>query len=196
MPSGRSSADRGRNRRQVQGTAARRPERARGGKAAPKENGTKRAAAGTKRVAPGAKRPVGNKTVRKRSGDGTGGAFKLSSTRRASVLALVVCTMALSVSVPLRTYLSQRDELAAQERKQAQLAEQVEELEQRKTKLADPDHVEAEARARLGLVRPGETPYIVQVPSDESATQQQTEQQIDDIPWYEDLWKSLTGKGT
>lgn len=181
MPSGRSSAAQGgRARRRTQTPVARRSDRVRGGKTVPKDSGKKR--------------PGGKSAARPRSGASTGGAFKLSSTRRASVLALLVCTMALSVSVPLRTYMSQRDELAARKQEKAELVRQISELEERKAKLADPEHVEAEARSRLGLVRPGEIPYIVQVPSDQPAAPQPTEKQGDGIPWYEQMWKSLTGK--
>lgn len=185
MPSGRS-ADRDRDRGRAQSAAARRSGRARGGTSTSKDLGAKRGSTAKKRAS-------GRNAVR--SGSGTGGAFKLTSTRRASVLALLVCTMALSVSVPLRTYLSQRDELATQREKQTQLTEQIDELEKRKAKLSDPDHVEAEARARLGYVRPGETPYIVQVPKDRPEPPN-TEQEVDDTAWYEQLWESLAGEGS
>ncbi|MDI2031883.1 septum formation initiator family protein [Saccharopolyspora sp. TS4A08] len=123
----------------------------------------------------------------------TGGAFQLSSTRRAAVLALLVCVMALSVAVPLRTYLSQRDELAAQETQRAELEVQVRQLEQRKQELSDPEQVEAEARARLGYVRPGETPYIVEVPQAPAPPPPRAPGD-DGVPWYEEMWNSVLGK--
>ena len=43
----------------------------------------------------------------------TTGLLGLSSTRRAAILAVVVCALALSVAVPLRNYVAQRQELAA-----------------------------------------------------------------------------------
>ena len=89
----------------------------------------------------------------------------LSSTRRAAVLALVICALVLSVAVPLRNYVTQRGELDDTVRQQQQLREQVDELERRKAQLEDPAQVEVEARNRLRYVRPGETPYIVQLPS-------------------------------
>jgi cell division protein FtsB len=93
-----------------------------------------------------------------------GGMLGLSSTRRAVALALVVCALALSIAVPLRNYIGQRGELADVEQQQTRLREQVDQLEQRKQELSDPAQVEAEARRRLRYVRPGETPYIVQLP--------------------------------
>lgn len=139
------------------------------------------------------KRPGGQGSGRPQPS--TGGAFKLSSTRRAAVLAILVCAMALSVSVPLRTYLSQRDELAMHQQQQEQLRAEVRKLEQRKDRLSDPQHVEAEARRRLGYVRPGETPFVVHLPerkkqqTDGAAPAKPTEE-----PWYQQLWNSLTGK--
>lgn len=121
--------------------------------------------------------------------------FGMSSTRRAAVLALVVCALALSVAVPLRNYLSQRGELAEVQQQQERLREQVAELEQRKTELQDPAQVEAEARRRLRYVRPGETPYIVQVPDTApdgagSAQPDAPEPADQPQPWYSDLWRS------
>jgi cell division protein FtsB len=87
-----------------------------------------------------------------------------SSTRRAAVLALVVCAVVLSVAVPLRNYLAQRGALEDTVRQQERLREQVDGLEQRKAQLSDPAQVEVEARERLRYVRPGETPYIVPPP--------------------------------
>ena len=66
--------------------------------------------------------PARSRTVR------AAAAVGLSTTRRAAVLAIVVCALALSVAVPLRTYLSQRDEVKIQEQRQADLRGQVEAL--------------------------------------------------------------------
>ncbi|GAA2813153.1 hypothetical protein GCM10010470_55770 [Saccharopolyspora taberi] len=173
-----SGRERDPRRRRGEAPAARRSERVR--RSAPKTSGKKR--------------PGGQPSARPRPKSGSAGAFGLSSTRRAAVLATVVCAMALSVSVPLRTYLSQRDELATQEQRQVELAREVQDLRQRKAELSDPAHVEAEARARLGYVRPGETPYIVEVPAQPEAAPQPQEPPDDGRAWYEQLWDSVTGK--
>nr|WP_218863028.1 septum formation initiator family protein [Actinopolyspora biskrensis] len=141
----------------------------------------------------------GGRAVSRRSGKstrppaGTGGAFKLSSTRRAAVLAILVCAMALSVSVPLRTYLGQRDELADLENREHQLGEEVQRLAERKTELSEPQRLETEARERLGYVRPGETPYIVHLPSTSPGDSGGEDGDSEEKPWYQNLWKSLTG---
>ncbi|GAA0512937.1 hypothetical protein GCM10011581_03490 [Saccharopolyspora subtropica] len=177
MPVGRAS-DRRRRARRGEDPAERRSERAR-------RTGSGK---GT------GKRPQSAARSRQRSS--TAGAFKLSSTRRAAGLAMLVCVMALSVSVPLRTYLSQRAELEDQQQRRAELLQQVRELEQRKQELSDPAQVEAEARARLGYVRPGETPYIVEVPTEPPAPPPPVEPADDGVPWYEDLWNSVMRKGS
>jgi len=121
--------------------------------------------------------------------------FGLSTTRRAAVFAIVVCALALTVAVPLRTYLTQRDDVEIQEQKQAELRSQVEALEERRAKLADPAQVEAEARRRLRYVMPGETPYIVELPGDAkgSAGGQQEEHPALDEAWYQALWDAVSG---
>ena len=129
---------------------------------------------------------------RRRRGSGL---FGFAPTKRAAVLAIVVGALVLSISVPLRTYLSQREDLEVQQQHQAQLREQVQELEQRKAQLSDPAQVEAEARRRLRYVKPGETPYVVQLPGD-SAPQAGGEHLKAQPPagaWYEDLWGSVNG---
>ena len=163
-------ADRERRRRRSPAPAAARPDRAR--------------------------RPAPSK-ARTRAGAGTGGAFGMSGTRRAALLAMVLCALALSIAVPLRTYLAQRDELRQVTAQQGQLAAEVAELEQRQAELNDPAQVEAEARKRLHYVRPGETPYIVQLPGD--AERSPEEERPSSAPaantsWYQQLWQSVAKK--
>jgi hypothetical protein len=86
------------------------------------------------------------------------------------VLALIMCAVVLSVAVPLRNYLGQRGELEDTVRQQEKLREQVDGLERRKAQLSDPAQVEVEARDRLRYVHPGETPYVVQLPSETSSS--------------------------
>jgi len=116
----------------------------------------------------------------------------LSSTRRAAALALVVCAVVLSVAVPLRNYLAQRGELTDTVQQQEKLREQVDGLERRKAQLSDPAQVEVEARNRLRYVRPGETPYVVQVPSETpSPPPAEAPRAGSGDQWYDDIWKSI-----
>lgn len=175
MAAGGGSQDRARRRGQTSTRGSERARRTGGGSAA--------------------KRPGGKQPTRARQRSGAAGAFKLSSTRRAAGLAILVCVMALSVSVPLRTFFSQQAELDAQEQQRVALTREVADLQQRKEKLSDPAHIEAQARERLGYVRPGETPYRVQLPEEVSGHEaEQPRPGFADAPWYERLWQSVTGK--
>ncbi|GAA1261209.1 septum formation initiator family protein [Saccharothrix xinjiangensis] len=135
--------------------------------------------------------------ARTRAGAGTGGAFGMSGTRRAALLAMVVCALALSIAVPLRTYLAQREELREVNASHETLRAEVGRLEERKRELADPAHLEAEARRRLHYVRPGETPYVVQLPGDaerELEERRPATQPAEDKAWYEQLWDSAAAR--
>jgi cell division protein FtsB len=119
--------------------------------------------------------------------------FGLSTTRRAAVFAIVVCALALSVAVPLRTYLGQRDEVELQEKRQAEFRAQVDALEDRKAQLDDPAQVEAEARRRLRYVMPGETPYMVELPGDRGGeTEEPQDNKVKDESWYQLLWNAVS----
>ncbi|HEV7907118.1 MAG TPA: septum formation initiator family protein [Pseudonocardiaceae bacterium] len=121
----------------------------------------------------------------------------MSGTRRAAMLAMVLCALALSIAVPLRTYLAQRDELRVVSQQQEKLKGEVAALEQRKQQLSDPAQLEIEARNRLHYVRPGETPYIVQLPGDEERKIEQERpatRPAANKSWYEELWDSVAGK--
>jgi cell division protein FtsB len=117
------------------------------------------------------------------------------TTRRAALLAVVVCALALSVAVPLHTYLSQRDDLAQQLQQQQALRDQENQLAQRAAQLSDPAQVEAEARTRLHFVMPGETPYEVQLPGAVPSGAQTGAGQHPGTgsSWYEKLWNSIVG---
>ncbi|MFD1152361.1 FtsB family cell division protein, partial [Saccharothrix hoggarensis] len=154
-----------------------------------------RRAAVPPRTRPAARKPQSK--ARTRAGAGTGGAFGMTGTRRAALLAMVVCALALSIAVPLRTYLAQREELRDVTASHETLRAEVAELERRKQELADPAHVEAEARRRLHYVRPGETPYIVQLPGDaerELEEQRPATKPAEDKAWYEQLWDSAAAR--
>jgi cell division protein FtsB len=116
----------------------------------------------------------------------------ISTGRRAVVLVLVVCALALSVAVPLRNYIGQRQELAAVEADQRRLAAQVAELSQQRQRLADPAQVAAQARSRLGYVTPGETPYVVQLPEDVARAAAISKPQPKG-QWYQQLWADVRG---
>jgi cell division protein FtsB len=131
--------------------------------------------------------------VRTRAGTvvaATTGMLGVSSTRRAAVLAIVVCALALTVAVPLRNYVAQQQELAAVTEQQGALAAEVAELTGERNRLADPAVTAAEARSRLGYVQPGETPYVVQLP--QAPVVDDVEDPSRDEPWYRRLWRDVS----
>ena len=153
-----------------------------------------RAGRGAARPAPAGRRTREPQLQRSRSRAGgvvaaTTGFLGVSSTRRAAVLAIVVCALALTVSVPLRNYVAQRQELSRIAEQQQALAAQVDDLNRQRAELSDPTQVAAEARSRLGYARPGEVPYVVQLPAppppDPYAAGSGT-------PWFQRLWRDVS----
>ncbi len=117
-----------------------------------------------------------------------------SAARRAAILAAVVCVLTLTIAGPVRTYFAQRTEMKQLQASEAQLREQIAELEEQKAKLADPVFIAAQARERLGFVMPGETPYQVQLPPGATApgvpAGELAETKNND-PWYTALWHTI-----
>lgn len=124
-----------------------------------------------------------------------GGTFGVTSPRRAAVLVSVVVAIALSVAVPLQNYLALRGELTGVRVERAALRDQVSELERRRALLENPAHIEAQARERLRYVRPGETPYMVQLPPPTATPVEAVTAPEPAAPWYTRLWRSISGNG-
>src|SRR5699024_5831027 len=150
---------------------------------------------------PGSSRGTGKARLRRgRAAKRAAGAARvlgLSTTRRAAILAIVICALAFTVPVPLRTYLTQQAELRVQQQRQDELRQKRQQLRERKDELNDPAVIEAEARSRLGYVMPGETPYMVQLPQQtargkDDASDSSEQQQA---PWYETLWHNVNRGG-
>ena len=62
---------------------------------------------------------------------------------------------------PLQSFTSASERVDELEARKAQLTTAVDDLEQRRSHLLDPEQVELLAREELGMVRPGEVPYVV-----------------------------------
>ncbi|MCT4356519.1 septum formation initiator family protein [Streptomyces sp. Je 1-79] len=110
-------------------------------------------------------------------------------TGRAAFLALIVCSLIVALAYPMRQYVSQRGEIADQERQAAEAAARVEELRDEKARLQDPAYVRRLAREHLHYVMPGETGFTVNDPEAERA--RRTEQGAAERPWYSDLWDGV-----
>lgn len=115
------------------------------------------------------------------------------TARRAAVLAAVVCVLTLTIAGPVRTYFAQRTEMQQLSATEAALRGQIAELEQRKGQLEDPAYIAAQARERLGFVKPGDIPIQVQlpqvIPSREPGADAPAPTKND--PWYTSLWHTI-----
>jgi cell division protein FtsB len=116
------------------------------------------------------------------------------TARRAAILAAVVCVLTLTIAGPVRTYFAQRTEMKQLSASESALRHQITDLEQQKGKLADPAYIAAQARERLGFVRPGEIPYQVQLPANAALPADPgsapTAAATND-PWYTSLWHTI-----
>ncbi|MFE9788936.1 septum formation initiator family protein [Nocardia sp. XZ_19_231] len=115
------------------------------------------------------------------------------STGKAVILAAVLCGLALTLAVPTRTYFSQRAEAVALSKQRTELEADLADLRNRRAQQQDPAYIRSEARDRLRLVMPGETPYIVQIPGIEApAPPPMSTRTAAPDPWYTDLWRSIS----
>ncbi|MGH3829973.1 MAG: FtsB family cell division protein [Pseudonocardiaceae bacterium] len=121
----------------------------------------------------------------------SGHAVGVTSPRRAALLAALVCVLMLSVAVPLRNFLGQRAELAAVYERQQILTDKIAELVRRRGLLADPEHIETQARERLRYVLPGQAPYLVQLPPGMTSAVSISGVPAATQPWYGQLWRSI-----
>ncbi|MGD1109162.1 MAG: septum formation initiator family protein [Mycobacterium sp.] len=116
------------------------------------------------------------------------------TARRAAVLAAVICVLTLTIAGPVRTYFAQRTEMEQLTATEAALRRQIADLEQKKGKLGDPAYIAAQARERLGFVKPGDIPFQVQLPSAAAAAPQpggDATKPANNNPWYTSLWHTI-----
>lgn len=116
------------------------------------------------------------------------------TARRAAILAAVVCVLTLTIAGPVRTYFAQRTEMKQLAASEAALRTQIADLEGQKAKLADPVYIAAQARERLGFVKPGDIPYQVQLPPGavvEADAGPRAQAAPSGDPWYTSLWHTI-----
>ncbi|GGW29769.1 hypothetical protein GCM10010503_01540 [Streptomyces lucensis JCM 4490] len=110
-------------------------------------------------------------------------------TGRAALLALVLCSLIVALAYPMRQYVSQRAEIADQQRQQEQARERVEQLRDTKARWQDDAYAEQQIRRRLHYVKPGETGYVVIDPG--AARQSRTDLRAAHRPWYANVWDGV-----
>ncbi len=82
-------------------------------------------------------------------------------TARAAILAVVVLGLLVAAVFPLRTYLAERSRVSELTRQAQTLETRNRHLEQRIHRLHDPQYLQRVARECLGMVKPGEVPFVV-----------------------------------
>ncbi|MEI7032439.1 septum formation initiator family protein [Streptomyces pratensis] len=110
-------------------------------------------------------------------------------TGRAAFLALIVCSMVVALAYPMRQYVSQREEIAEQERLSQQAERRTEELRDEKARLQDDAYIMRLARRHLHYVLPGEVGYTVADP--DAAEDRRAEPGASDRPWHANLWDGV-----
>jgi cell division protein FtsB len=127
------------------------------------------------------------------------GARRTAITTRAAILGVVLCVLALALTVPLRQYVAQRGKVARLRAKQADQQRRVDALEALKQQLQDPAYVEKLARERLNFVRPGEVPYILLTPTPTPPGAKAPAPGVAKVdgsgPWYSRLWGTVETAG-
>ena len=116
------------------------------------------------------------------------------TARRAAVLAAVVCVLTLTIAGPVRTYFAQRTEMEQLAATEAALRRQISDLQQQKDKLNDPAYIAAQARQRLGFVKPGDIPFQVQLPpgaATAGSPSGDAAKPANNDPWYTSLWHTI-----
>ena len=82
-------------------------------------------------------------------------------TARAAVLAVIALTLLMLAVAPLRVLIDQRSHLAELQQQAEDLTYRNAQLEARIDRFTDPTYLERLARECLGMVRPGETAFVM-----------------------------------
>jgi cell division protein FtsB len=109
-------------------------------------------------------------------------------TGRAAVLALVLCSIALTLAYPVREYIADRRQIDQMAASNARLALQVLDLQAEARSLASPAVIEQEARDNLHMCFPAETCYEV-IPL--ARPHAKAGAKPAGSPWYGRLWASV-----
>jgi cell division protein FtsB len=110
------------------------------------------------------------------------------------LIALLALAVVVAGILPFRQVLAQRNAVDTAEEQLTAIEEENRLLEARIAALQTPEEVERLAREQFGLVRPGETGYVVITPPEEAAAEPEPEPVPEGKPWWEDVWDFLTGR--
>ena len=113
-------------------------------------------------------------------------------TGRAAILAIVVCAIAMSLAYPVREYVAQRRQIAQLEAQQANALRKLQNLEERRRRLEDPEYIKRLAKERLFYCEPGADCYQVLDEEQAGAAAAKAGTKSPERPaWYVTLWRSF-----
>jgi cell division protein FtsB len=121
---------------------------------------------------------------------------RATSGDRPFVFALVGLLILLGAMAlgPLQSFTAAADRVDTLEASRDKLQVEVDRLEDRREQLSDPEELELLARAELGLVKPGEVPFVVVTPPPdvEQVGPEAAEAPAPDAAWYHRLGRALS----
>jgi cell division protein FtsB len=116
------------------------------------------------------------------------------STAQKIGIGLLVLFLVATLAIPLRTFAQQQADVAETRDNIARMERRISQLEDEKELYSNPAYIKEQARLRLGLIEPGETPFRILDP----AVGEQPVTQSEELPehqakkWYETLWDSIS----
>ena len=119
-------------------------------------------------------------------------AAALRASRRFVIgLVALLALLAFMAAAPIRSLDAANQRVEYLRASRAQLTASIADLEQRKARLQDRRHIELLARSRFGLVRRGETAYVVVTPEDELRTDGEPPDGAGHQAWYRWLFDAV-----
>ena len=128
------------------------------------------------------------------------GAPRTRFTGRAAILVIVLAVLAVSYASSLRAYLQQRSHIESQQSTIVERQAEIQAGEREKAQWQDPEYIKTQARARLGMVLPGETPFVAlrdgqPLEPESSLTDPSTLDTELPPAWWDEAWDSVLVAG-
>ncbi len=128
------------------------------------------------------------------------GAPRTRFTGRAAILVIVLAVLAVSYASSLRAYLQQRSHIESQQATIVERQAEIEAGEREKAQWQDPEYIKTQARARLGMVLPGETPFVALrdgLPLEPESSLTDPSTLATELPpaWWDEAWDSVLVAG-
>ncbi len=128
----------------------------------------------------------------------TGGPARPVLSARAGIALGVVVVLIAILAIPFKEWVTQRSRIADLEAQLAWHTQRVEDLTAAHKRWDDPAYVEAQARARLHFVRPGEVGYVVlteeTTESPETTQTRPMAQAPEGAAWWAGVWSTIEGQ--